>query len=47
MEGDHFVSDGLDVTVTKVDHRRVLEIRVNVLPEEDEEKDKKEKGKDQ
>ena len=46
-EGDHFVSDGLDVTVTKVDHRRVLEIRVNVLPEEDEEKDKKEKGKDQ
>ena len=29
-----FVSDGLDVTVTKVDHRRVLEIRVEVLPEE-------------
>ena len=27
-EGDRFVSDGLDVTVTKVDHRRVLEIRV-------------------
>lgn len=44
-EGDHFVSDGLDVTVTKVDHRRVLEIRVKVLPEENEEK--KEKGKDQ
>ena len=32
-EGDRFVSDGLDVTVTKVDHRRVLEIRVEVLPE--------------
>ena len=31
-EGDRFVSDGLDVTVTKVDHRRVLEIRVAVLP---------------
>ncbi|WP_297290546.1 HlyC/CorC family transporter [uncultured Flavonifractor sp.] len=34
--GDHFVSDGLDVTVTKVDHRRVLEIRVRVLPEPEE-----------
>ena len=33
-EGDRFVSDGLDVTVTMVDHRRVLEIRVEVLPEE-------------
>ena len=33
-EGDRFVSDGLDVTVTKVDHRRVLEIRVEVLSEE-------------
>lgn len=31
-EGDHFQSDGLDVTVTKVDHRRVMEIRVVVLP---------------
>ena len=30
-EGDHFVYDDLDVTVTKVDHRRVLEIRVVVL----------------
>ena len=29
--GDHFVSDGLDVTVTKVDHRRVLEIKIVVL----------------
>ena len=33
-EGDRFQSDGLDVTVTRVDHRRVLEIRVVVLPEE-------------
>ena len=37
-EGDRFVSDGLDVTVTKVDHRRVLEIRVAVLPEETDNK---------
>ena len=37
-EGDHFVADGLDVTVTKVDHRRVLEIRVVVLAPEEEEK---------
>ncbi len=35
-EGDRFQSDGLDVTVTKVDHRRVLEIRVVVLPGEDD-----------
>ena len=42
VEGDHFVAEGLDVTVTKVDHRRVLEIRVVVLPEgESEEKEKK------
>lgn len=34
-EGDHFVCDGLDVTVTQVDHRRVMEIRVVVLPQED------------
>ena len=32
-EGDRFVSDGLDVTVTKVDHRRVLEVRVAVAAE--------------
>lgn len=31
VEGDHFVYDNLDVTVTKVDHRRVLEIRVAVI----------------
>ena len=34
-EGDQFQADGLDVTVTKVDHRRVLEIRVVVLPSEE------------
>ena len=44
-EGDRFTSDGLDVTVTKVDHRRVLEIRVVVLPEEEPGKDK-EKDRD-
>nr|WP_317324614.1 hemolysin family protein [uncultured Flavonifractor sp.] len=44
-EGDRFQSDGLDVTVTKVDHRRVLEIRVEVLPPPEEEK--KEKTRDQ
>ncbi len=33
--GDHFQSDGLDVTVTKVSHRRVLEIRVQILPTEE------------
>ena len=32
--GDRFTSDGLDVTVTKVDHRRVMEIRVVVFPPE-------------
>ena len=36
-EGDHFQAEGLDVKVTKVEHRRVLEIRVEVLPEESEE----------
>ena len=45
-EGDHFTSDGLDVTVTKVDHRRVLEIRVVVLPQEEETGKEKEKDKD-
>ena len=39
-EGDHFVSDGLDVTVTRVDHRRALEIRVEVLPPAAESADK-------
>ena len=36
-EGDRFQAEGLDVTVTRVDHRRVMEIRVEVLPEEDAE----------
>ena len=31
--GDHFQAEGLDVTVTKVEHRRVLEIRVIPLDE--------------
>ena len=35
--GDRFVADGLDVTVTQVDHRRVLEIQVVVLPKEEPE----------
>lgn len=33
-EGDHFQAEGLDVTVTKVEHRRVLEVRVEVIPED-------------
>lgn len=33
-ESDRFTADGLDVTVTKVDHRRVMEIKVIVLPKE-------------
>ena len=36
-EGDHFQAEGLDVTVTRVEHRRVIEIQVRVLPEEDPE----------
>ncbi len=32
--GDHFIYDNLDVTVTRVDNRRVLEIRVFLIPEE-------------
>ena len=28
LAGDHFQAEGLDVTVTRVDHRRVLEVRV-------------------
>ena len=45
-EGDRFQSDGLDVTVTKVDHRRVLEIRVVVLPQEDTGEDGEAKDRD-
>ncbi len=36
-EGDHFQAEGLDVTVLKVEQRRVLEIRVEVLEVEPEE----------
>lgn len=32
--GDHFTAEGLDVTITKVEHRRVLEIQVRVMEEE-------------
>ena len=35
-EGDHFRAEGLDVIVTKVEHRRVLEVRVEVITEEAE-----------
>ena len=34
--GDRFSAEGLDVTVTKVEHRRVLEIQVRVLEEPEE-----------
>ena len=32
--GDHFQAEGLDVTVTKVEHRRVLEIQVRTLDDQ-------------
>jgi len=35
-QGDRFQAEGLDVTVTRVEQRRVLEIRVSVLPQEEE-----------
>ena len=31
--GDHFRAEGLDVTVTKVEHRRVMEVQIHVLDE--------------
>ncbi len=34
--GDYFQAEGLDVTVTKVEHRRVLEIRVRIVEEAEE-----------
>ena len=37
-EGDQFTYEDLDVTVTKVDHRRVLEIQVVVRPSEETKK---------
>ena len=36
VEGDQFIYENLDVTVTRLDHRRILEIRVAVIPEEDD-----------
>ena len=39
VEGDRFTYENLDVTVTKVDHRRVLEIRVVAMPPVEEEED--------
>ena len=42
QEGDRFQAEGLDVTVTQVDHRRVMEIRVVVpAPAEPEQDGKK------
>ena len=38
-QGDHFAAEGLDVTVTRVEQRRALEIRVVPLPEEPDEKE--------
>lgn len=38
VEGDQFIYENLDVTVTRLDHRRILEIRVAVIPEEDDNK---------
>ncbi len=40
VEGDQFIYENLAVTVTKLDQRRILEIRVAVLPEEPEENGK-------
>lgn len=34
-EGDQFIYENLKITVTKIDFRRVLEINVQVLPEEE------------
>jgi len=36
-QGDMFQAEGLEVTVTQVEQRRVMEIKVSVLPEETEE----------
>ncbi|MBP1758460.1 MAG: transporter [Firmicutes bacterium] len=35
-EGDHFIYENMDVTITRVDNRRVLEIHVSLLPVESE-----------
>ena len=39
VEGDHFIYENLDVTVTRVDHRRTLEIRVVKIPAPEEDED--------
>ena len=39
VEGDHFIYENLDVTVTRVDHRRTLEIRVVKIPDPDEDEE--------
>lgn len=41
VEGDHFIYENLDVTVTQLDHRRILEIRVSVIPDPEESADSK------
>ena len=33
-QGDHFIAEGLEVTVTAVDNRRVMEINVKPVPQE-------------
>ena len=38
-EGDHFVYENLDVTVKRVDHRRVLEIQVRLLEQAESQED--------
>lgn len=38
-QGDHFIAEGLEVTVTAVDNRRVIEINVKPVPQEKAESD--------
>lgn len=38
-QGDHFIAEGLEVTVTAVDNRRVMEINVKSVPQETAESD--------
>lgn len=38
-QGDHFIAEGLEVTVTAVDNRRVMEINVKPVPQEKAESD--------
>lgn len=38
-QGDHFIAEGLEVTVTAVDNRRVMEINVKPAPQEKAESD--------